>query len=293
MKYYNGIKKSKNYFEGWFFKHSSKNLNIAFIPSISLVNKNEKKCYIQVICDSFSHTFEFPYADFSASKKTLFIKIGENEFSDNGIKVNLSDNKYQINANFTYESVLRVKKDIMGPFRFFPFMECKHGLYSMKHYVNGNISINNINYNFSSDYGYIEKDLGKSFPTKYVWLQSNNFKSPTSFFLSIATIPYLKFKFQGLISCLIIDEEEYRFSTYKRSKIITLNKDYIELKKGFYTLKIYICNSQTHTLKAPRNGLMNRKVNETLNGVILLELYKKDVLIFNDTGTNAGIEISN
>lgn len=142
MKYYYESKNKRNYFEGWYFKHSSNNLNISFIPSISVVNK-EKKCFIQVISDTFSHTFEFPYSSFYASKKNLLIQIADNKFSIEGIILNLVDEKYQIKVNLTYSNIINIKKDIMGPFKYFPLMECKHNIFSMKHFVNGDISINN------------------------------------------------------------------------------------------------------------------------------------------------------
>ena len=39
---------NKNYFEGWYFKNSSNNNGISFIPGIS-ISKNERKAFIQVI----------------------------------------------------------------------------------------------------------------------------------------------------------------------------------------------------------------------------------------------------
>lgn len=33
--------KTKCYFEGWYFKHSSKNFNISFIPGINIKNKKK------------------------------------------------------------------------------------------------------------------------------------------------------------------------------------------------------------------------------------------------------------
>lgn len=126
-----------------------------------------------------------------------------------------------------------------------------------------------------------------------MWLQSNNFNSPASFFFSYATIPYLKLKFNGLIASLILDDREYRFTTYNFSKIKQLNNNFIKLKKNKYTLNVYIDISNTQKLHAPKNGKMDRFVHETLNGFIKIELFKKDKLLFKGTGSNAGIEISN
>ena len=69
MKYFCGPRKRKNYFEGWYFKHSSKNLNIAFIPSISVVNSNEKRAYIQVISNFFTEVLSFLMMIFQQRQK--------------------------------------------------------------------------------------------------------------------------------------------------------------------------------------------------------------------------------
>ncbi len=67
---------------------------------------------------------------------------------------------------------------------------------------------------------------GTSFPSSYTWMQSNHFKNnKTSFMLSYATIPFLFFKFKGLISVLILNGKEYRFATYNLTSVKSINYD--------------------------------------------------------------------
>lgn len=78
----------------------------------------------------------------------------------------------------------------MGPFSYVPFMECRHGVFSMTNTVSGCLSINGHAYRFDNDVGYIEGDRGRSLPKVYAWTQCNFFdESPCSIMLSIADIP--------------------------------------------------------------------------------------------------------
>lgn len=290
MKYFFGPKNKKNYFEGWYFKHTSKNLNIAFIPSISITNSTEKKAFIQVICNNFTERFDYNFDDFSSNTKSLNIKIKNNTFSDKSLNLNLKNKNYDIKVNLQYSPFLFLNSDIMGPFKHFPKMECKHNIFSMKHLINGSITINNDKYLFNNDLGYIEGDYGVSFPNKYIWIQSNNLRNG-AFFLSIASIPYGKIKFTGLIASLIIDSKEYRFATYNFSKILKNTTNHIIIKKGKLTLNIFIKDSDKLTLSAPKNGNMTRKVYESINAIVEIILSKNKQEIYHEFGFNASIEI--
>jgi len=293
MRYFNGQKRGKNYFEGWYFKNNSDNLSISFIPSISNINNHEKKCYIQVITDTFSHTFEFPISDFSAEKNTLSIKINNNTFNESGINLNLEDDHYQILAELKFGPFLKLRNHIMGIFSLIPFMECNHNIISMRHVVNGKITINDKVYHLDKSLGYIESDYGNSFPTNYIWLQCNSFLQDVSLFLSKATIPFLGFKFEGHICSIIYNNKEYRFATYNFSKITIINKNLIILKRGKYILELSHIDKTNLQLAAPVNGIMKRKIHECINGNIDIVLKTRTKIIFKGSIAHAGIEVSN
>lgn len=289
MKYFFGPKNKKNYFEGWYFKHTSEHLNIAFIPSIAVVD-NEKKAYIQVISNLFSECFEFSYDDFVAETKSLNIKIENNTFTEQGLNIDLKNDNFEIKGKLTYSDFLPLKYDIMGPFKYFPKMECKHNIFSMKHFVNGKISINNQEYLFINDLGYIEGDYGVSFPEKYIWIQAN-IMTDVAISLSIATIPYGFINFTGVIAVLIIGSKEYRFATYNFTKIIKNTNEHIKLKKRNLTLEVFIKDSDKFALAAPKNGLMTRKVHESMKATIEVMLSKKGSVIYQGIANNASVEI--
>ena len=78
----------------------------------------------------------------------------------------------------------------MGPFKYFP-MECRHGIISMRHTLEGRLKLNGKEIDFTNGLGYIEKDSGRSFPSSYVWVQANDFDEPCSIMASVADIPFL------------------------------------------------------------------------------------------------------
>lgn len=47
----------------------------------------------------------------------------------------------------------------MGPFALIPFMECRHSVWSMRHFVRGTVIINGEDYVFQNAWGYWEVGL--------------------------------------------------------------------------------------------------------------------------------------
>lgn len=291
MKYFNGLRK-KSYFEGWYFKHTSKSLNISIIPSISINKNNDKVCYIQVITPFNTTLFTFSINMFSANKDKLYIKIDNNVFSKNGMTLDLANDDFKIKAKIKYNNLINIKGDIMGPFKHVPFMECSHRVISMKHSIEGYIQINDEMFDLNKGIGYIESDYGHSFPIHYKWIQANDFPVDLSIFFSSAKIPYHLLTFNGLICSVIFNKQEYRFSTYNFSKIIKNDNNEVIIKKGKYVL--YIKYQQNHILhlKAPTNGTMSREILECIDGTCQVQLSYKNKIIFNTIGKNCGIEIS-
>ena len=148
---------------------------------------------------------------------------------------------------------------------------------------------------FVDGIGYIEKDYGCSFPSKYIWIQGNNFDNRNiSFMCSIADIPLLFFNFSGLICSLIIDGFEYRFATYNNSKIIKydVNDEKIDiiLKKSDYLLHIESKHYDGLKLVAPVNGGMNKDIKESISANIKIELKKNNIVVFSGNSYNCGLE---
>ncbi len=290
----------KNYFEGWYFKNSSNKNSISFIPGIN-IDEKDRKAFIQVIIDKESYFVNYDIKDFEFNLNPFYIKIKNNFFSKDGLKVDIKEENLNIYGSLNYYNNKNIKKsflnpNIMGPFSYIPFMECNHAILSMKNDISGFININGKKLEFNKDFGYIEKDWGTSFPKSYIWCQGNNFnKSNSSFMLSIADIPFKIFNFKGIICDLIIDDEEFKFTTYNNTKlvkcIIDNNNFDITLNKEQYILNIKSKYSSGAKLSAPVKGKMDKDIFESISSLISVTLKENDKIIFSDTSKNCGVEI--
>ncbi|MFR2534441.1 MAG: tocopherol cyclase family protein [Clostridia bacterium] len=296
----NILKKEKTYFEGWYFKHTSPENRIAFIPGIC-IEKGKKSAFIQVITDYDAYYIPFDFSDFHFSHVPFFIEIGDNYFSLEQIRIHIHYHNVTIQGQATYQERQTIQKtvlspNIMGPFSYLPFMECHHALLSMKHLVDGSFTLNESTYIFEKDIGYIEKDWGTSFPKSYIWTQGNHFVRPsTSFFASIAHIPIGPTAFQGFICVLILNGKEYRFTTYNGSKISNLVKSQNDIaftfQKEDLKLQVFSQNADSFPLLAPKCGQMNTPIQESLNANVHLILSQKEKILYEDTSSSCGLEI--
>lgn len=303
---FKGIHKKRNYFEGWYYKCVTFNrkTTLSFIPGIS-VNKENPHAFIQVIYNDGesikTHYLTFKINDFHYDFSVNKLSIKNNLFFPDKFFIDYENKEFTVRGEVKLVDQTPIKTSlftpsIMGFFEYLPFMECNHDVVSMSHRLSGKIKLDDKTIDFDKGKGYIEKDYGKSFPGKYVWIQSNNFSDDdTSLMFSYAKIPYLGLKFNGFITNLIYNNKEYRFATYNfsKAKIIQLEEHLVifEIKKGKYKLIIKAENSNTIPLAAPKEGVMDHYIKEGLSGFAEISLYENHKLIYNDTGKSAGIEI--
>ncbi|MCD4827531.1 MAG: tocopherol cyclase family protein [Acholeplasmataceae bacterium] len=304
--YFQGNKKKNNYFEGWYYKlvTKDKKTSVAFIPGIS-INKKDPHAFIQVFISSnqklMTHYLRYASDTFSYSHDQFMVQIDTQLFTKSQLDLNIQNDQISISGKIHIIDHIGLKTslyapNIMGPFAYIPFMECNHGVISMQAHLSGILRINGEKISFENGKSYMEKDWGKSFPKNYIWLQTNHFKDEsTSLMFSYATIPFIGLSFKGLIVNLVYQQKEFRFSTYNMTRILKkeiLDKSiYFILKKGSYSLHIKAHKDQEIELKSPSFGIMNKTIKEGLSGVVEIKLYKKNQLIYEDTGYQAGIEI--
>ncbi|MBE6148436.1 MAG: hypothetical protein E7167_02960 [Firmicutes bacterium] len=296
------IKKKKQYFEGWYFKNSSNNYSIAFIPGINVID-NIKEAFIQIITNNTSYFIKYNFDDFEYGYDPFYIKIGKNYFTKEFIHIDIKDSNQNIRifGNIDYTNLHNIKStfispNIMGPFSYLPFMECNHAIIAMKATANGIIKFNKQTIKFINNTVYIEKDWGSSFPKTYIWCQANNFDNPkVSMMISIADIPFKLFHFVGFICILKTDSKEYKFTTYNFARIIkkkiTTNQIDITLKKRNYTLHIQSFVNNSHNLSAPIKGKMTKTINESITANTYITLKKSNNLIYSGISNNCGLEI--
>ncbi len=302
---FQGNMSKMNYFEGWYFKQVSKQLDAvySFIPGVSL-NPKHPHAFIQVINGITGETqyVEYPLSSFSYDKKQLWVKIADSVFTRDNIQLHIDSPLIQVSGQLHFSNGINyptslLSPGIMGWYSFVPFMECKHGVVSVTHQIEGNLKINELDIDFSGGKGYIEKDWGRSFPESWIWLQSNHFQhSDACIMISIAKIPWLGSHFSGFLGFLYFGGKFYKFSTYNNSKITALSYSgqtvHIKLKNKDYELSVNAYLKNSGILMAPDAGKMDRRIKESVDSEIEITLTdNKGNQIYKDKAERTGLEV--
>jgi hypothetical protein len=305
---FQGNKKKKRYFEGWYFKMVSADGQsiLSIIPGISLSpDGSEQHAFIQVINGKTAQTYyyTFPIEAFAFSQEKFAVTIGDNYFSANRLLLNLRDDSTSLSGEVLMSeqkelpSARILNPGIMGWYRFVPFMQCYHGVVSLNHRLEGTLIKNGQTHDFSEGKGYIEKDWGSSMPSAWIWMQSNNFSNnEASFMLSVANIPWLGKSFTGFLGFFYYNGEIHRFATYTGAK---LNLDH----KGLDTLHIQIYDKKrvyqieaihksAGLLMAPVGGSMDRRISESIDATLKLTVMdRQGNVLFKDSSFISGLEL--
>lgn len=273
------------YFKGWYFKCSTKDKTIAFIPAYHYSN-NKKSASLQIITDDKALNIPFDKLDYT--EKPLYVKIGNCVFSHKGMILDYKDDGLTLEGNLCFEQLTPIRYDIMGPFKYVPFMQCRHSIYSMCHKISGEIKVNDQLYNFENGIGYIEGDCGRSFPKKYIWTQccfENN-----SLMLSVADIPFLGIHFTGIIGIVLLNGKEYRIATYLGAKINQISNNTVTVKQGNFELTARLLKKNAQSLAAPTNGNMCRTIHESASCEAYYRFCHKNKVLFEFTTDKASFE---
>lgn len=306
--WYHGHNKQPPFFEGWYFKlvDASEQHRYAVIPGIFLSYDHAKHhAFVQVLdgMTGASAYFRYPPEQFQAAENDFDVKIGPNRFRHDGIRLQLEDHPLALNGELTFENtvpypVTWTTPGIMGPFGWLTFMECYHGVVSLDHRLNGILTLGGQPIEFSAGRGYIEKDWGESFPSAWIWMQSNHFDPVgTCLTASIAVIPFKVLKFAGYIVSLWHDQQLYCFATYTGAKleklIVTDTTVNWVLRTRRHRLEIQAVRAQGGLLHEPNRQEMHRRVEETLRATIEVRLSEVPggCEIFSGRGRNAGLEV--
>ena len=299
---FQGWGKTKNYFEGWYFKVVNEDASkaFAFIPGVAMDANANGHAFIQVL-DGKAKTAEYHRFDlqtFSSEKDRFEIEIAGNRFSEKGIQLKLPD----LEVNLSFSGNIPWPKPwyspgIMGPFAYVPFMECYHGIVSMNHTINGYIKDSSQKYNFDKGRGYLEKDWGKSFPEAYFWMQSNHFEEAgISMKASVAKIPFMGSSFVGFISGFWLRDRLIRFTTYNQTKLRKsfANEQQVEivLENRKNRLEILAHRDGATSLPSPIQGAMEGRIEESMTATLEVQLSENKQIIFEGKGKHAGLEVA-
>lgn len=303
--WFQGHGKTRNYFEGWYFKVVSADGRraLAFIPGISY-GRDGGHAFIQAIDGMTGRTwyFRFGSEDFVASRREFRVRVADSGFSDRGFRLNIRDESGTFEGELSFRNpvtypVTLARPGIMGWYRYVPFMECYHGVVSLDHALEGTLRINGETADFTGGKGYIEKDWGSSMPRAWIWMQTNHFETErTSFMLSIAHIPWLGGAFTGFLGFFLVEGRLYPFATYTRAKIRDLSvrgdKVAVRIQSRRFSISVEGKNTSRGALKAPVAGKMDRVIHECVDGELSVRMTdENNRTVFEGTGRHAGLEL--
>ena len=296
-------------FEGWYFKlvdeHGAQ--PIAVIPGVFL--GDDAHAFIQVL-DGLAGTsayHRFPLSEFHAEDDRFDIRIGRSRFNRFAIRVDVDageasgDHAVKGTVHFSNWSgwpVTLCSPGVMGPYSFAPFMECNHGILSMDHALSGELRIGAKSISFQNGRGYIEKDWGRSFPSGYVWAQSNHFdEEGVSISASVARIPWLTGSFRGFLIGFLLRGKLYRYTTYTGAEIEHIavdDHDYrLSVHDKTHRLVLKASKSGGALLHAPYDKQMVERVAESMTSRIELrfERVHDGEILFEGTGEHGCLEV--
>jgi len=301
---FHGWGKTNNYFEGWYFKLLSADASSAFaiIPGIAMDKNGNKQAFIQILDGKAKSALYHKYHidSFNPTPGKFIVNIDDSIFSEKSIKLNLPGFRGELtfNGNVPWPKSF-FSPGIMGPFSFIPFMECYHGIVSMDHSIDGNLIVNDVLLDFNGGRGYIEKDWGRSFPSAYVWMQTNHFSTTgISLKASVANIPWLGSSFVGFIAGLWLHDRLIQFNTYNGTTLreLHINEETVEIvmKNNKHELSIFAHRDQATSLASPINGLMDGRIEESMSSIIDVHLTETNTkkLLFSDKAHHAGLEVA-
>lgn len=250
---------------------------MAFIPG-----RSESGAFILFISPEGSRQFEISHFTIDDG----MIQADKCWFSREGCHISLPG----ISGEIRYGPFAPLGSDIMGPFRFFP-MECRHGVLSMAHSLQGGIVMDGNLHSFDGGLGYAETDSGTSFPRAYLWMQCNHFPESCSIMISIAHIPFCGGSFCGCICGILYQGREYRLATYRGVRIRAFAPEHICLSQDSLLLELDMVPLHVgYPLSAPQWGKMTSMIRETCNVHLRARLWKKGKPIFDLQSDHAAYE---
>lgn len=280
------------YFEGWYFKVSNGTQTLAFIPSYHVAVGGKLTAFLQIITGEKSWQIQ------------IAPELLPRMFSGRGCRVALHA-PVKLRARLKFGPLTPLSYDIMGPFRYVPFMQCRHGVFSLLHRVDGTVVIDGERFEFRDGIGYIEGDRGISFPKKYLWTQYNDHGACVM--IAAATIPFLFRGFTGCLGVVYVHGRQYRLATYLGARVVCAGPSYVELRQGKYTLTARMldegaaaqlndqpakqpANGGAQGLYAPECGQMTRVIHENIACRVHYRFLEKERVIYECVGQNASFE---
>lgn len=291
MLQFHGENKRRCFFEGWYLKHHNANQTLALIPAYHVDASGQASASLQIITDHQSIILPFSAGDFYAHPHQFHVQLGQNHFDKDGLFLDIHTPDCQLTGSLRYGLWHPPETDMMGAFRFLPFLQCHHGVLSLFHTVTGTLTLNGVSYCFDAERGYIEKDWGHSFPSQYLWTQTNDLGTNNAcVMLALATVPIGNIPFTGCICAIAYQGQTYRLATYRGVRILARSRTQALLEQGDYRLHAQLLSPAAHPLQAPVQGDMSRIIHESASCRVRYRFWEGNRVLFDHTSERAGFE---
>ncbi len=304
---YQGGGQSDDYFEGWYLKcvDASSSQVLALIPGVSHDRVGgTSHSFVQVVRPGGRTAYlQYPLEAFTYDRDRFSIAVGLNTFSESGVRLDLDCDGLRLTGELGFGPwvpwpVSARTPGIMGPFRFVPRMEGYHGVCSLEHAITGRVVLDGEELVFDGGRGYAEKDWGRSFPSSWVWAQSNHFdRRETSVTVSVAKIPWMGSSFVGFIAGAWISGTLYRFTSYTGAKLTAFESwaggAAMTYEDRDFRLEVVLEGAVAAPLKAPSHGRMVARADESLDATMRAKLtdVRTGEVLLDDCGLHAGCEV--
>lgn len=305
---FRGENRRENYFEGWFIKTNDKknDLSVALIPGVAHFSEHESFVQYNIVYKDtyYSGKITFSRDEFDVVGDPQTVMMPKFVFNEKGIKASLNNGETELLIDFDFGLFLPIRQSlytpsIMGPLEYLN-MPCNHDIVSLRHTVKGRISINGEAIELSDALGYIEKDRGSTFPSRYAWAHANGFEhnSEATLFLSAAELEKGPLKKEGAIAIFHDGKEEHRFATYYGTVTdLTVSPDEesytITMKDLFKKLKVTVSLKNGSEMIAPMNAGMDYPIKETVKSDITMTFTKKNGPTYHLKSTSGAGELVN
>lgn len=276
-----------NSFRGWYFKCQSPTQTLALIPAIHTC-RGRRTSSIQIVTEHEHWNIPLPGEGCLVRWDRPQARLGQNYFSPQGVELHLHSQHCHVEGRLRFGPPALLPGDIMGPFRFVPFLECRHRVFSMRHPVTGQLCVNGKTYHFDHDLGYIEGDQGRSFPRRYLWTQC--LFPEGSLMLSAADIPLGPISFPGVIAALSIFGKVIILATYCGARILSVKSGKISVKQNGLLLTAELLSDQGRPLHAPQGGEMCRTIRENVSCRARYRLFQDGQLLWAGESCQASFE---
>lgn len=287
---FQGQHKQHNYFEGWYVKCTDpkSELSIALIPGVAHFSNDESfiQYNISFKNSQWSGKLTYPREAFDTVGYPETVLLPNFVLSEKGVKASLDDGQNQIQLDLTFGLFCPIRQSlyaptIMGPLEYIR-MPCAHDVVSMDHKVTGRVFINGEKIGITDGRGYIEKDRGHSFPSRYVWAQCNHFKEKpeASLFLAVAQLDFRRWSSQGAIALYHDGEKEHRFASYLGTRTaVSVDKESnrytVNLKNPLKSLFVSVSMGSARPLLAPMDAGMDYVIKETVQAAIRMDFSQR------------------